>query len=357
MLTKITNKILMLPMKNVNRYITYRKQVQYFGIKYLYVLLACFCMFFYSCTSKHDKIFKYKNLEVKIPTDWLTETKETSQDYGYVIVCMDEKNTRGFILKVTKFEINLESEMETVKKSMIENSDYDDLTFSDNFSGDYFSDNPTICSDCSYHYSNMKINGKIIVFNKNKKTFSFMCLNQDNINNTGFDKFMISSVTINSAIEDIKMQTVKHEQVEFQIPANWLHYFKEFEHNDGFSINSYDKHENNMFFITLIYSEDDDLDNNDLDNIITEYAKKPFQKLFEDNNFTNIYFSDNKNGEFRNYETLYFDYSVTASGIKQNGKTFAFYDGEYIYVITYAGTNYFYDNKINEMILSSLKFE
>ena len=319
--------------------------------KYLHVLFMFCCVFFYSCNNQQDKTFKYQDIEIKAPRNWLIKTTVISPDYGYVIACMNEKDMKGFLIQVAKFEIDLEYQIELMKKSQIENSGYDNLIFSDNFYGDDCFDCKAIYSDFTYDYSNTTISGRLIVFNKNRKTFSLICMNKDGIDDTEFDKLVISKITINSFTEKIKMQTVKTEQVELEIPASWLYKYDDIEDSDNFIINSHDEKENNTFIFMQIYSDDDDLS-----NILNNSMKKRMQDMMKNPNIKDLYFSDNKIGNFRDYETAYFDYSATYSGIKINGKVFIFCNGGNNYaVISYAGTNYFYDNKIDERILSSIK--
>ncbi|MDR1198413.1 MAG: hypothetical protein LBK94_05295 [Prevotellaceae bacterium] len=319
--------------------------------KYMFLLLCFSCTFLLSCDNpqKFNKVFKYKDVEIKIPSNWQTYTEDIAQDYGYIIGCGSDKTIDGFLLQCSNLDINLNDQLDILKESLIEKSGYENLIFYDNVVGDYFPDNEAMYSDYTFEYLKSKIYGRLVVFDKGGKTFALACTSIANFDDNKLDKTIISNMQINSSLKEINTQTVKYREVEFEIPATWHYTSKEHESGYGQIITCSDERENNTFIFSW-FDIDDDLDS------ILDKLKEPTKETMEENgNYTELFFSDNKIGIFHDYETMYSDFSGKYLGAKFDGKIIVFADDNKIFSITYLGTSYFYENNIDELILSSIK--
>jgi hypothetical protein len=140
------------------------------NLKSLFYLLAVlpFCM----CGQDTlDKVVKYKDAELKLPSSWEYNTQEIAHGLVYQILCFGDHG--AFLFQWMESETELEEYFEVIKEPIKKMSHLQGAYFSNNQTG-VFRGIKTIYSTFSGQKSRLKYSGTLIAFCNGGRTFLIM---------------------------------------------------------------------------------------------------------------------------------------------------------------------------------------
>ena len=178
------------------------------------VLLAlCSC---YKQSQELPQKVSYKNIDLKLPNNWNYKNQEIITDSVFQITCWEKDDGNSFVVQKIEREINFEECINIIDQTFKEIPILKNASLADSKYG-IFQGNKSIEWTFSCSIPEVNYEGKIIVFNKNGKSYFIMYQGDDSFIKGSLTQKILNSIKINN-IEN-KTSSILAQQIV--IPEKW----------------------------------------------------------------------------------------------------------------------------------------